>query len=166
MKLFAERKLWHGSCYFWVQRGANASALHKFCPIWLSVLTEDVPSIQVWSHQVTKWQHVKAVNIMTTLENHETNTGKEFRGSVRQFTDQSGLLFMMHLLISVDSESAAVPLSYGGKNRRVGTDHSRMDDTDLHVQVKATRCKLFPSAVTVKFQRTQTALSNVAVQTC
>lgn len=95
---------------------------------------------------------------MTTLENQKTNTGKEFWGFV-SLSDQSGLLFLMHYqLISVDSVSAAV--SYGGKNPRVGTDHSRMDETDLHMQVKAARCKLFPSAVTV----TQTALSNIAVR--
>lgn len=67
-------------------------------------------------------------------------------------TQDKSFFTMHHLLISVDSVSAVVPLSYGGKSPRVGTDHSRMDETDLHTQVKATRCKLFLSAVTVKFQ--------------
>lgn len=63
---------------------------------------------------------------------------------------------MLYLLISVESVSAAVPLSHGGKNPCVGTDHSRMVETDLHMPVKVTRCKLFPSAVAVEFQLTQT----------
>lgn len=75
------------------------------------------------------------------------------------------------MLISVDPMSAAVPLSYGGKNPSVSTDHSRTDVTDLHMQVKviyyqlsvSRHCTLSPNADRLCATR---YAEDVAVQMC